>query len=141
MNKIKQTSKKPVIIGVVVLAVLIAVFGTVYFIFRPKTTGGEKSIKVEIVDNTGASTVYNHNTDAEYLRQALEEIEGLTIEGEESEYGLYIKSINGVTADYEADEAYWSIYTNGEYANNGVDSEPVHDNDSFSIKYETASAE
>lgn len=141
MDKTKQTSKRPLIIGVVILAVLIAVFGTVYFILRPKTVVGEKSIIVEIVDNKGASIIYKHNTDAEYLRQALEEIDGLTIEGEESEYGLFIKSINGVTADFEADGAYWSLYTNGEYATYGIDDEPVHDNDSFSIKYETANVE
>jgi hypothetical protein len=57
-------------------------------------------------------TVYNHNTDAEYLRQALEEIEGLTVEGEESDYGLYVKTVNGITADYETDGAYWAFYTN-----------------------------
>jgi nitrogen fixation protein FixH len=141
MSKTTQSNKKPLIIGAAILVVLIAVFGTVYFFFRPKTAGGEKSISVEVIDNTGASTVYNHNTDAEYLRQALEEIEGLTVEGEESDYGLYVKTVNGITADYETDGAYWAFYTNGEYSQNGIDSEPVHDNDSFSIKYEKANAE
>ena len=141
MSKTTQSNKKPLIIGAAILVVLIAVFGTVYFFFRLKTAGGEKSIAVEVIDNTGASTVYNHNTAAEYLRQALEEIEGLTVEGEESDYGLYVKTVNGITADYETDGAYWAFYTNGEYSQNGIDSEPVHDNDSFSIKYEKANAE
>jgi hypothetical protein len=140
MNKTKQINKKFLIIGTVILVLLIAIFGTVYYFFRPKTANGEKSISIEVIDNTGVSTVYSHNTDAEYLRQALEEIPGLTIEGEESEYGLYVKTVNGVTADYETDGAYWAFYTNGEYAQNGIDIEPIHDNDSFSIKYEKSSA-
>ena len=59
------------------------------------------------------------NTDAETVGDALTEL-GI-LEGEEGPYGIYIKSINGVTADYDADGTYWAFYINGEYAMTGAD--------------------
>ena len=41
--------------------------------------------------------------------------------GDNSEYGLYVKTVNGETADYDKDGAYWAFYINGEYAMSGVD--------------------
>ena len=58
------------------------------------------------------------------------------IPGSDSEYGLFITSINGITAD-GSDGAYWSIYVNGEYGQYGADSQPVNDGDAFSFRYET----
>ena len=43
------------------------------------------------------------------------------IAGEDSEYGLYVKTVNGETADYDVDGTYWAFYVNGEYAMTGVD--------------------
>ena len=43
------------------------------------------------------------------------------IEGEDSEYGLYVKTVNGITADYDTDGHYWAFYVDGEYAQTGVD--------------------
>ena len=44
------------------------------------------------------------------------------IAGEESEYGLYVKSVCGVTADYDTDGTYWALYVDGEFSSVGVDS-------------------
>ena len=131
-------TKRTVVIGIIALVVLIGAMLIAYFTNRPETQEGSKAITVSVVDNEGASTEYELKTDAEYLRQALEEIDGLTVEGEESTYGLYVKTVNGLTADYDADGAYWSFYVNGEYCTEGVDTQPVLDGDSFTIQYETA---
>lgn len=131
-------TKRTIIIGVVALLVLIGAMLIAYFTNRPDTQEGSKTITVCVVDNEGTSKEYTHKTDAEYLRQALEEIDGLTIEGEESAYGLYVKTVNGVTADYDVDGAYWSFYVNDEYCTEGVDTQPVLDGDSFTIQYEAA---
>ena len=58
------------------------------------------------------------------------------IAGDESEYGLYVKTVNGVTADYDKDRTYWAFYVNGEYANTGVDSTPVEDGAVYSFRIE-----
>lgn len=50
--------------------------------------------------------------------------EGL-IAGDESDYGLYVTSVNGITADWATENAYWAFYINGEYAQTGVDSTEI----------------
>lgn len=136
----RNTSKKKIVLGVVSVVLLIAVFAGIYFLFGPKTTEGSKSYTLEVVDDAGNTKDYKASTDAEYLRDALEELEeseDFSMEGDEDDYGLYIDTVNGVTADYDADGAYWAIYVNGEYGQNGVDSQPVHDGDAFKLVYET----
>ena len=65
----------------------------------------------------------------------MEEAEGLTFSGTESEYGMMVDTVNGERADYNQDGAYWSFYINGEYCNYGIDTQPVADKDAFSICY------
>lgn len=135
-----KSSNKKVIIGVAALVAVIAVLAVVFFVFREKPVQGAKSITIKVVDNEQKSTTYTVHTDAEFLRQAMEEADGLEFTGSESEYGLFIDTVNGVTADYSADGAYWSFYVNGEYCNYGVDQQPVEDGDAFQIKYEVYAA-
>lgn len=135
----KQSDRKKIIIGAVILVVLLAAFAVIYVVFGPKAAQGSKEYILKVVDDNGETTEYTGHTDAEYLRGALEELEkadDLTIEGEESDYGLFIDTINGVTADYSKDKAYWALYVNGEYGNYGVDSQPVTDGDTYSLVYE-----
>ena len=62
--------------------------------------------------------------------------DGFTYEGSDSDYGLFINSINGLEANYDTDGAYWAIYVNGDYGQYGADSQPVADGDSFGFVYE-----
>ena len=43
------------------------------------------------------------------------------IDGENGQYGLYVKTVDGITLDYDVDKLYWALYVNGEYSMNGVD--------------------
>lgn len=135
----KQSDRKKIIIGAVILVVLLTAFAVIYAVFGPKAAQGSKEYILKVVDDNGETTEYTGHTDAEYLRGALEELEksdDLTIEGEESDYGLFIDTVNGVTADYSKDKAYWALYVNGEYGNYGVDSQPLTDGDIYSLVYE-----
>lgn len=96
---------------------------------------GAKSITIEVVDNHGDSTMYDVRTDAEYLRQAMEEAQGLEFSGSESEYGMMVDTVNGVTADWNVDQSYWGFFVNGEYCNYGIETQPVTDGDAFQIIY------
>ena len=91
------------------------------------------TIIVTVKSADGTSKDFSITTDEEFLRGALEQ-ENL-IEGEESEYGLYVKVVCGETADYDKDGAYWAFYKDGEYLMTGVDTTPIADGDSFSIEY------
>lgn len=134
MTDTKKTNRK-LFIGAAILAILIVVFAVVFFLFRPKTTQGSKFITIEVIDDNAASTVYEVHTDAEYLRQAMEEADGLVFSGNESEYGLMVETVNGVTPDWSVDQSYWGFYVNGEYCNYGIDFQPVTDGDAFQIIY------
>lgn len=141
MNETNKKSSKKIVIAGVIIAALIAIFAGVYFLLAPKANVGAKSITLTVIDDTGAETVYDVNTDAEYLVEVFDEVEGLTVEGDDGDYGLYINTVNGVTADFNADGAYWSIYVNGEVGMNGASSQPVVDGDTYSLVYEVYNAE
>lgn len=82
---------------------------------------GEKSITVAI------------NTDAENLEDAL--LGAGLVEGEQGAYGLYIKKVNGITADYDVDGAYWAMYKDGEYLTTGANETSVSSGDHFELVY------
>lgn len=137
MTENKKTNRKAVI-GIAALAAAVALLAVVFFVFREKPVEGSKAITIEVVDNEQKSVTYDVKTDAEYLRQAMEEAKGLEFSGTESEYGLMVTTINGVTADYNVNGAYWSFYVNGGYCNYGIDTQPVLDGDAFRIEYTPA---
>ena len=124
-----------IILGVTGVAVLIAALVAVWMIFGAKPQTGAKEIIIEVINSADESTLYKLNTDAEYLRQAMDEAEGLTYDGTESEYGIMISTVNGEVADYNVNGAYWSFYVNGEYCTYGIDTQPVADGDAFVIEY------
>ncbi len=80
---------------------------------------GATSFTLEIVDLDGNSVSATINTDEKKVGDALQTL-GI-IDGEIGSYGLYIKAINGITADYDKDGTYWAFYINGEYAMTGAD--------------------
>ena len=99
---------------------------------------GSKNIIIEVKDSEGNVTTYEVTTDAEFLRQAMDEAEGLTYSGTDSEYGMMVEVVNDEQAIYTVDNAYWAFYVNGEYGQYGIDSQPVTDGDTYSIVYEAA---
>lgn len=134
LEKERKKMKKK-LLGIVLVVVLVLGLGFVYSQFSEKPVEGSKAITIEVVDNDEKSTVYELNTDAEYLREAMDEVEELTYDGEDSDYGFTVYTVNGVTADYNTDGAYWGFYVNEEYCNYGIDQQPVNDQDAFQIVY------
>ncbi len=88
-------------------------------------------LTVAVTYADGKTETFSIDTAAKTLRAALEQ-ENL-IEGEESQYGLFVQKVNGVAA---AENAYWAFYQGGEYLMTGVDTTPVADGDTFEIKHE-----
>ena len=129
--------KKTVLIVIAAVLVVGLMLGA-YFHFRETPSEGEKSITITVIDSTGEETVYELQTDALYLIQAMDEAEGLTYEGEDGPYGMMISHINGEKAVYEEDGAYWAFNVNGSYCNYGVSEQPVEDGDAFEIVYTPA---
>ena len=95
---------------------------------------GDISFKFIVVDADGKETEFTVKTDADTVGKAL--LDANLIAGEDSEYGLYVKTVNGITADYDTDGSYWAFYINGEYATTGVDSTEIEDGAIYTFKVE-----
>ncbi|MDR1736298.1 MAG: DUF4430 domain-containing protein [Oscillospiraceae bacterium] len=124
----KQT--RNIIIAVVILCLLAAAALTAYLLLRPTGEEGAKTIGVAVIVGGETRRSLEINTDAEYLRGALEEKE--LIQGDESTFGLYVKTVDGVTAD-ESKNEFWSFTKAGVFLETGVDDTPILDGDKFEI--------
>lgn len=93
---------------------------------------GEKTVEVAVKAGDKDITVTVH-TDAENLGAAL--TENSLVEGDQSEYGLYIKVVNGIKADYDTDGAYWAISKDGELTPTGADSTAIADGEHYELTY------
>lgn len=103
--------------------------------YRKNTTLGEGSTSISVtVEIENKSLLFTVKTDEKTVGAALQKV-GL-IAGEDSSYGLYIKTVNGVLADYDVDKSYWSFYINNEYAATGVDTTNIENGVSYKLKYE-----
>ena len=88
----------------------------------------------KVTDASGKETDFTISTDKKTVGEAL--LEKDLIAGDESEYGLYVKTVNGVTLDYDKDGMYWAFYVNGEYAQTGVDSTDITAGAEYAFKAE-----
>lgn len=93
---------------------------------------GSKQFNFGVYDLDGAETWFEIHTDDDTVGAALLEL-GL-IEGDEGPYGLYVKTVNGITADYDKDKVYWAFYVNDDYAASGVDTTEIEEGAVYSFR-------
>ena len=100
--------------------------------YKADTTLGEgaKTVTVKVVadDKTVTFTV---KTDADTLGNALVDLS--LVEGEQGAYGLYIKKVNGIVADYDIDQYYWSLSKDGEPLMTGADGQAIADGETYEL--------
>lgn len=97
---------------------------------------GETAFAFTVTFADGTSALYNVHTNETTVGAALQAL-GL-IEGDESEYGLYVTAVDGVTLDYDADGKYWAFYVGGAYATSGVDTTEIVPGESYEMRAENA---
>lgn len=132
MKKNKKT-----IIAVILLAVLVAALVLVWHFFGPnsETNSFDKTISVTVIHGDGSQKEFSIGTNEEFLRGALEQEK--LVEGDESEYGLFITSVDGEAAD-DAAEQWWCICDgDGNMLMTGVDTTPINDGDVYQIILKT----
>jgi hypothetical protein len=95
---------------------------------------GETQFNFTVVDVSGKETAFLISTNKKTVGDALTELE--LIVGEQGAYGLYVKTVNGITLDYDKDGKYWAFYEDGAYAAKGVDSTEIVDGKTYSFKAE-----
>lgn len=127
-----QNKKNGLKIMIGALLFVVAVVGMlfVYQNTRPETTAGSKEIKIQVVIPEEDTKEFILHTDAEYLRQALDE-ENL-IQGSDSQYGFFITEVNNRKAD-DTNQEWWMITKKGEDVLVGVDQIAIQDGDQYEL--------
>lgn len=95
---------------------------------------GATAFSFTVVDAEGKETQATIKTDKATVGEALLDL-GL-IAGEDGEYGLYVKTVNGITLDYDKDGKYWAFYVDGAYAMSGVDTTEISPDSVYSFRAE-----
>ena len=126
---------KKVLLAAIALLVVAGVMAAVYFATRPTVQDwtGSKTITVTVVHSDGKSQEFSYSTDKAYLGEVLQEA-GL-ISGTPGEFGLYMETVDGETASWEENGAYWAFYVGEEYATTSVDLVPITDGAVYKLVY------
>ena len=93
---------------------------------------GKTTVQVE-VKAEDKSVTFTIKTDKKTLGDAL--LEHDLIAGEEGAYGLYVKVVNGITADFDVDQSYWGLSQNGENLMTGVDGVEITNGEHYELVY------
>lgn len=96
---------------------------------------GAAAFTVAVTGAAGETVTFTVHTDEETVGAALAAL-GI-IDGDTTEYGLYVKSVNGEVADYDTDGSYWAFYIDGQYAAVGVDFAAIEADTVYELKVET----
>ncbi len=131
-----RTKQRIQVLSRILLSVLIAALALMLVACdKPTPAGGEKTFTFLVYDEEG-TLVRNESitSDALYVGEALQD-EGL-IEGEAGPYGLYVKTVCGIFAEYETTGSYWSFYIDGAYGTTGVDTTPIENGATYAFKVE-----
>ena len=100
---------------------------------EPKAQG-PISYTVITVDLEGNETTFDITSDKKTVGEELL-AQGI-IAGDQGEYGMYIKTVNGLTLDWEKDAKYWAFYIGEDYATTGVDMTDAEEGVTYILKPE-----
>ena len=104
-------------------------------IYLNDTEFGEGSKTVNVTVKAGDDEItFTIHSDERYLGDAL--LEHGLIDGDMGEFGLYVKKVNGILADYDIDKTYWGFYKSGEMMMVGVSGAEFADGDSYELVLE-----
>jgi len=127
--------KKTKLISIIAVCVLIALVVGALLLYnanKPQAQAGDKNIVVTVVHKDESKKEFKINTSAESLRKACEEQN--LIAGDESDYGLYVKTVDGETAD-DANQEWWCVTKGGEMLPTGVDDTMIADGEQYEFTF------
>lgn len=124
-----MSKKTKSIIAALVMLVLIAAAVFAYVKLAPQGTAGSKTVTLTVIHGDGSQKEFTIRTDEEMLGSAL--LNEKLIEGDMGQYGLYVSTVDGETAD-DAQRQWWCFNdSEGNMLVTGVDMTPIADGDSY----------
>lgn len=126
----KKKSSKGLIVGLLVLAAACVAGWLLYQNVMPKGQVGAKTIVINVIHGDQSTKEFKYQTDEAYLGKVIQE-EGL-VEGENSQYGLFITSVDGEKAD-DSKQQWWCLTKGGAQVNTSADQTPIADGDVFEL--------
>ena len=132
MNRTKQNYR---ILSLLLLISLLAAFA-ISFVACDNASDNEegvlKTFTFVVKFPDGTNKTHTIETTKTTVGEAL--IEKGLISGDDGPYGLYVKTVDGITLDYDKDGMYWAFYVNGGYASSGVDKTNIIDGEVYSFE-------
>lgn len=135
-NKLNRGMKMKRILSLTLA--LLMLFASFALVSCREEDGEQKSFTFVVVHADGTSKAFEIETTRAYLGDALMDEE--LIAGENGPYGIYVKTVDGETLDYDKDAMYWSLYIGEDYAPTGADKTLIEDGATYSFKAENATA-
>ena len=129
----KKTKK--VLLGVAIFILLAAVLLFIWQKSRPETQDGTKHITVEVIHSDGETIEFSYDTTDKYLGELL--ISKGLISGSESEFGLFVDTVDGEKADFSVNGAWWRLTCNGKDSETGADTTVINDGDKYAWIFTT----
>ena len=133
-NANTKRSRFASLIAVVLIAAMVLSLAACGSKDETPASAGSKSFTFEVVDPDGKTESFDITSEAATVGEALM-AQGL-VEGEEGPYGLYVKTVNGITLDYETHGMYWAFYVNGEYGMSGCELTEIEHDATYAFKAE-----
>ena len=133
-NANTRKSRFASLIAVVLIAAMVLSLAACGSKDEGSANAGTKSFTFEVVDPDGKTETFDISSDAATVGEALM-AQGL-VQGEDGPYGLYVKTVNGITADYDKDQTWWGFYVDGAPASAGVDTTDIVEGSTYGFKVE-----
>ena len=126
--------KKKTAFTLIELLVVIAIIGIIFIFNFSKPAETNKTLSISVVHGDESVKDFTVQTVRANLADAL--VDEKIAEGSDSEYGLFITTVDGETAD-DSKEQWWCITKGGEQLNTGVTDTITADGDKYEITLTT----
>lgn len=129
-----MSKKTKIIIAALLLLVLVAAAVFFYVHNTQQGVAGAKTITVVVTHADGSTKELTLKTGSENLLGALKEQAGL-IEGEGEGSMFFITAVDGETASWDADQAFWAITKDGVMLETGAHDTMIQDGEHYELTY------
>ena len=126
-------NKKAIIAAILLVAAAALIFGF-WMRRQPAPSAGEKALTISVIHGDGSQRQFDLVTTTENLGDAL--VEAGIVEDNQQEFGLYIITADGETAD-EARQQWWCLTSGGERLTSGANDTMIQDWDVYELTLNT----